>query len=216
MSGGTVHYFGYGSLVNRATRPADETARPATLRRWRRAWNHRVPESPRRSGCTALSIDPDPGVAGDGAGIAGTLVALPAEALAALDAREAGYARLALPRDAFALPDGVDADEVFVYRTRTRLPADAAHPILASYVDCVMAGYLERFGADGLDAFVATTDGWDGPLADDRAAPRYPRAVRLPAPALARFDAVLRRRAAGLARTARRCDHPRSPARPDR
>lgn len=203
-SGDTVHYFGYGSLVNRATRPAGEIAYPAALRGWRRAWNHRVPASDARLACTALSIDPlaadrddGPGDAsGDRAGagsIDGVVVALPAAGLAALDAREANYDRLRLPRTAFVLPDGVEAESVHVYRSTAarRSPADAAHPILASYADCVMAGYLERFGTAGLEAWIATTDGWEAPRLDDRARPAYPRAVASPAALLARFDALL-------------------------
>ena len=191
MGAHTVHYFGYGSLVNRATRPAGEAAAAARLNGWRRTWNHRVPPSEARYGCTAVSIDPAPDA--EGPGIDGVVVEIPLEALAALDAREANYDRLALPRERFSLPDSVTAETVFVYRSSEarRADADDAHPVLQSYVDCIMAGYLERFGPAGLDAWLASTDGWDTPIEDDRADPRYPRAVRLPDETLARFDALL-------------------------
>ncbi len=190
---GHVLYFGYGSLVNRATRPDGERAWPATLRGWRRTWNHRVPASDARIACTSLSIDP----AIEGDVIAGVVVRMPLAALPGLDAREANYDRLALPMAAFGLPPGLAArsggERVYAYRSvaARREPAGAAHPILASYVDCIMAGYLERHGEAGLRDWIASTDGWEAPRLDDRADPAYPRAVRLPAALLERFDALL-------------------------
>jgi len=38
----TVHYFGYGSLVNRNTRPAEEPWLATSVNDWQRAWSHRV------------------------------------------------------------------------------------------------------------------------------------------------------------------------------
>lgn len=190
MTERTVHYFGYGSLVNRSTRPVGEAAAPARLHGWRRSWTHRVPMSEHRYGCTALSIDPIGDRLGDDGAIDGVVVEIPAAALPALDAREANYDRLALPREAFTLPPSVRAETVFAYRSSAarRLDPDPDHPVLQSYVDCIMAGYLERFDESGLEAWLATTDGWRAPLFDDRAAPRYPRAVTLPEALLARFD----------------------------
>ena len=51
--------------------------------------------------------------------------------------------------------------------------------MLLSYVDVVVQGYRQQFGAQGVADFFATTDGWEAPILDDRAAPRYPRAQRL-------------------------------------
>ena len=50
-----------------------------------------------------------------------------------------------------------------------------AHPILLSYLDVVVQGYLREFGRDGVERFFATTSGWDAPILNDRAEPRYPR-----------------------------------------
>ena len=193
MTPDTVHYFGYGSLVNRATRPEDERCVNAVLSGWRRVWNHRIEGgSSRRAGCTSLSIEPH-----DEGDIAGVIVALPLHHLPQLDAREAGYDRLALPAGAFRIAEGstiAPDGEVFVYRSRetNRRAPQAGHPVLQTYVDCVMAGYQERFGEPGLAAFLSSTRGWDGCRRDDRAAPDYPRAVHLPAERLAHFDAILR------------------------
>ncbi|MEM9427313.1 MAG: gamma-glutamylcyclotransferase, partial [Pseudomonadota bacterium] len=49
------------------------------------------------------------------------------------------------------------------------------HPILLSYIDVVVQGYFRIGGEVAVEAFFHTTDGWDAPVLDDRAAPRYPR-----------------------------------------
>ena len=56
---------------------------------------------------------------------------------------------------------------------------DKDHPILLSYVDAVLQGYLREFGEAGAERFCATTEGWNTPVLNDRAAPVYPRAQRL-------------------------------------
>ena len=38
-----------------------------------------------------------------------------------------------------------------------------------------MQGYLRVHGEEGVGQFFDTTDGWDMPILDDRAAPLYPR-----------------------------------------
>jgi len=191
MMSNLVHYFGYGSLVNRATRPAGEDCVNAVLSGWRRVWNHRVEGAASfRAGCTSLSIEPHPGE------IAGVIVPLPTRLLAELDAREAGYDRLALPATDFVIDDGSmlgPDDTVFAYRSRqaNRRDPQPGYPVLQTYVDCVMAGYHQRFGEAGLQAFLDSTRGWEGLRRDDRASPDYPRAVPLAPERLAHFDAIL-------------------------
>jgi len=80
-----VSYFGYGSLVNRDTRPTDEACVNATLKGWRRVWNHRVANSDARLACTSLSIEPAEGL------IQGVLVSIPVEELPALDERDRSH-----------------------------------------------------------------------------------------------------------------------------
>ena len=65
-------------------------------------------------------------------------------------------------------------------------------PILLSYVDVVFQGYLREFGTEGLARFIATTDGWEAPILNDRAAPRYPRHQPLGDDERRMFDASLR------------------------
>ena len=190
MNARRITYFGYGSLVNRETRPPDEAAACARLRGWHRVWGHRVAGSAERATSCSLSVDPDLGARD---GIDGVVVSLPIEALPVLDAREKGYERLTLPATDFDLPEGLGADEIHVYRSlpANRLPATPAQPILQTYVDCVLAGYLRVYGEGGLDAFLLSTEGWDGAIENDRAAPRYPRAVDVPGALLARFDRLV-------------------------
>ena len=51
--------------------------------------------------------------------------------------------------------------------------------MLLSYLDAVVQGYLREYGEAGADRFFATTDGWEAPFLNDRAAPRYPRHQQL-------------------------------------
>lgn len=177
MTTNWINYFGFGSLVNRATRPPEESALSARLWGWQRVWNHRVTDPYRGQPCTSLNIEP---LASRSAGsIEGVVVRMPAEALPDLDAREFGYERLALPASDFDLPDEFEGDIIMVYRSReeNRHIASEEHPVLQSYVDCVMAGYLERFGQNGLYSLVSSTRGWDRPRLNDRDTPFYPRWV---------------------------------------
>lgn len=201
-----IHYFGYGSLVNRQTRPAGEEASSAHLVGWRRVWNHRVTHPHRGQPCTSLSIEPSSDVTVNGpqsvspVGIDGVIVRLPRHELEQLDAREAGYDRLELPLSDFRLSDELarQLDEqgtqcIMVYRSqeRNRCMADEQHPVLRSYVDCVMAGYLQRFAASGLQDMVASTRGWELPVLNDRAQPFYPRSVAVDAAEQDHFDSLM-------------------------
>ncbi len=158
--------FGYGSLVNRATHDYAETE-PAIATGWRRAW--------RRTSLRPLSfltVIPDSTTE-----IEGLVAGVPDHAWPELDAREGAYERVALAEvrhdgrtgatAIYAIPEGFH-DE----------PGDE-NPILLSYLETVLQGYLTLFGEAGVARFVATTEGWHAPLLDDRAAPRYGRATQL-------------------------------------
>ncbi len=171
------YFFGYGSLVNRATHDYPD-ARPARVQGWRREW--RVAN---RFGRTFLSAVRDPGQAIDG------LVArVPGADWAALDAREAGYARHALSPEEMALP--VRAQVYAIAEADSALPTDD-HPIRLSYLDVVVAGFLTEFGEAGVARFFATTTGWMRPV-DDRAQPLYARARPVSAETRALVDGYLR------------------------
>ncbi|WP_226779125.1 gamma-glutamylcyclotransferase family protein [Oceaniglobus trochenteri] len=150
-------FFGYGSLVNRATH-AYPDLRPARLAGWRRVWRHTdISET------AFLTAVPHADTTIDG-----VLARVPGGDWAALDLRETGYERVAVRIDA------ADAAVYSIAEGRHGAPETPRH-ILLSYLDAVIQGFLREFGAEGVARFFATTDGWDAPVLDDRGAPRYPR-----------------------------------------
>jgi len=197
MTSDWISYFGYGSLVNRDTRPVGEVAHRACLRGWQRVWEHRVVACSSRQGCTSLSIEPDSCSANSA--IEGVVVSIHRSALRHLDERESGYERLELPATAFDLPDNLEMDSVMVYRSRpeNRKAADLDHPVLQSYIDCVLAGYHQNFDEASMQAFVASTRGWERAIFNDRNAPRYPRWVEVAADRQMHFDTLVKQHRSG-------------------
>lgn len=160
-------FFGYGSLVNRATHDY-ATPRPARLGGWARAWRHTALRP-----VAFLTAVPAPGTV-----IEGLIAAVPNADWAALDAREWAYERLPATD---VTHDLTGTPEIALYAVPEAHQAapDVAHPILLSYLDVVLQGYAREFGEEGVDRFFATTRGWEAPVLDDRALPRYPRSQRL-------------------------------------
>ena len=191
MTSDWIYYFGYGSLVNRDTRPVGEFSEPATLKGWHRVWENRTADSERSQQCTSLSIE-ELGNRSMGS-IEGVVARMPVSELSVLDKREAGYDRLKLPANQFELTDSVEADFVYVYQSAlpNRYLADEDHPILQSYIDCVLAGYLTLFGHSGMQAMIDSTRGWNHPVMNDRTAPHYPRAVEICTDLQLRIDQLL-------------------------
>jgi hypothetical protein len=106
--------------------------------------------------------------------IDGLIAAVPGADWAALDKREYSYERHA--SGGAVVHDLAPAPDIAHYA----IPADIAvdhgdHVILLSYLDVVVQGFLREFGTDGAARFFDTTDGWDTPILNDRAAPIYPR-----------------------------------------
>lgn len=195
--GEIVAYFGYGSLVNRAThRTGIVAARPCRLKGWRRFWRPRpdMPFDPLRA--TPVSLLTIRRVATSW--IDGLLVFDRAENLPAIDVREAHYERRLVPVADIELREGrlPDACDIFVYEAREGLPDHDARacPILQSYLDAVLQGFLAEHGEAGLTRFVLETDGFETVVLADRDAPVYPRAVVLTASERALIDSVLARR----------------------
>ena len=155
-------FFGYGSLVNRATHDHAPAA-AATLRGWRRVWRQT-----RLRPFAFLSAEPA------NAEIDGLVAAVPGGDWCALDEREAAYLRHPLdPAHLGAAPEW--AGSVAIYAVDpAHHAAGARHPILLSYLDVVVAGFLREFGAAGAQRFFDTTAGWTA-IHDDRDAPLYPR-----------------------------------------
>lgn len=185
----TAYFFGYGSLVNTATHLSAPSER-VRIQGWRRIWRQ-VAYHP----VAVLSAVPDTGSAIDG------LIAPVADNnWAALDAREQGYDRLTLSSD--ALPQSHHHHTIAIYAVPASLADADPHkrPILLSYLDVVLQGYLQQFGPQGAEQFLATTDGWDRPILDDRAAPQYPRHQTLQTPQSAVVDAAINQMALSVTR----------------
>lgn len=174
------HFFGYGSLVNRATHDY-AAAHPARITGWRRVWRHATVRP-----AAFLSVEPAPGVE-----IEGLIAAVPGGDWAALDAREAAYRRHAVTEHVRHAAPGTP--EVAIYRLPDAGHAapSARHPILLSYIDVVVQGFIAEYGVAGAERFAETTAGWEAPVLDDRAAPRYPRARRLTTVERAVVDGLL-------------------------
>jgi hypothetical protein len=147
-------FFGYGSLVNRLTHDGIDIRRESVTG-WRRTWAH-APGRPR----SFLTVEPAPGVTIDGLS-----AEVPNGDWTALDLREAAYIRAeAHPGTAiYHLPPG------------TASRPSRTYPVVLSYIDVVIEGFLAEYGEAGVERFFQTTTGWDAPILDDRAAPRYAR-----------------------------------------
>ncbi len=156
-------FFGYGSLVDRETHDYPD-AEPAMIRGWRREW--RTSQRFRR---TFLSVVRDPHTA-----IEGLVARVPGADWAALDAREAGYARHALTEHELHSARPLSAQVYAICESVSSLPTDA-HPIRLSYLDVVVAGFLREFGETGVAQFFETTTGWAA-VQNDRESPLYARA----------------------------------------
>jgi hypothetical protein len=162
------YFFGYGSLVNAATH-SYATTHPAQLKGWRRVWRHTS-----RRELAYLSVAP-----ADGVQIDGLIAEVPNSDWQALDLRESGYFRA--PLSGTSLTHGAGPVEVQMYQTHLdqEAPHDIRHPILLSYLDVVVQGFLGVFGEEGVSRFFETTDGWDTQILNDRANPLYPRTQTL-------------------------------------
>ncbi len=176
-----AYFFGYGSLVNTLTH-GYMPVHKAQAKGWRRAWR-----ATRERKVAYLTAIRDPGCAIDG-----LIAPVPGNAWATLDLREHAYERLAAAHE---VVHGSEAGQIALYAIapeRAHLPT-RENPVLLSYIDVVVQGYLTEFGAQGAEHFFATTTGWEAPILDDRAEPIYPRAQRLSAAEQDVVDAGLAR-----------------------
>ena len=161
------YFFGYGSLVNVKSHSYPD-AHPATLNGWRRAWVV-------TPGYRTVLLT---GVPAPDHQIDGLIAAVPGADWQALDAREAGYARL--PANETVSHTHPSASDIAVYAVaRENMMANSGQMILLSYLDVVVQGFHQVYGSDGVTRFFDTTDGWDTPIFDDRDDPIYPRSQQL-------------------------------------
>lgn len=203
--GRVVAYFGYGSLVNRATlRTKFLAIRRAEVTGWRRFW------LPRRGAGEAavLSVRRDPGHVTQG-----VIVYDLADHLPFVDEREAGYHRRVVdPAEIAVEAAPALAAPIYLYEAirDEETAADTGSVILQSYLDAVLQGFLSLYGPAGLSRFVTETEGFETDILCDRAAPRYPRAVSLGASEGDAFDRLVTARGARLEGRGRAGGEPRS------
>ena len=161
----THRIFGFGSLVTRATHDYGWRG-PTQLTGYRRVW---VPSL--EWDVSLLSVEPSSTTTIDG-----VVLDVSEEDWPGLLERERGYdVQMLTPS---MLSPEVSGVALFVGRTAPEKPAQGGK-ILLSYLDTVIAGFVETFGAERARAFFATTSGWSAGVEHDRAAPRYPRAIPL-------------------------------------
>lgn len=158
------YFFGYGSLVNRNTHSYAQSHK-AQLHGWRRVWRHTTWQ-PR----PLLTVERDPECTIDG-----LIAHVPNDDWNALDHREAAYDRVSVT--GVVTHAGPSLIDIATYHVPVeKLPKPACDlPIVLSYVDVVVQGYLREFGEDAAAGFFRTTAGWGAPILDDRHNPHYPR-----------------------------------------
>lgn len=160
------YIFGYGSLMNSASRQLTgqtSQATPATAHGFKRYWG-KVDDS------YILS----PLVVNKGQGqVNGVLLEVSDRGLLEFDVRERGYHRVVIEPDQLDAPLSLNSsDQVWVYIKDNPQPPCALSPIMQTYVDTVLAGCLE-ISQHFAEQFVQHTVGWHFPLENDRHQPKY-------------------------------------------
>lgn len=181
-----VHFiFGYGSLINTASRNATAgtpvqaiPVRVSAAFGYVRSWSDRAP-----SGFTALGLRRP--LAGEAPmTINGVVYPVVGNDMSAFDEREAGYVRVAVP---WALIEPVSWQPlpqrgtvwVYVPKAAGKEPGealsrpDARYPLLESYIDVVIEGGLE-YGPGFAREIVETTRDWSPYWLNDRTLARRP------------------------------------------
>lgn len=162
----TTYIFGYGSLMNSASRQLTgqtSAAVPAVVAGFQRHWG-KIDSS---YSISPLVVDKGNGV------VNGVLLEVSEAGLAEFDIRERGYHRVLIARSDINsdLPLN-EHDHVWVYIKNNPEPPCEISPIVQTYVDTVLAGCLE-ISEQFAKQFVDSTLGWHHPLENDRHAPKY-------------------------------------------
>jgi cation transport protein ChaC len=178
--------FAYGSLVNRLARPAGLRSAPAVLPHWARHWRHCI-QTPHGRIC-ALTVAPDPDTS-----IRGVVLFCEADTVEELDQREIDYHQVRVSVRLDAPEAGMEEVGCVVHVGDLAYDRAGSYefPIWRSYLDCVLAGYIELGGRCAAEDFIASTRGWNVPILDDRGDPKYPRAVALRSHELREIDEIL-------------------------
>ena len=158
------YFFGYGSLVNLSTHIYSDPY-AAEIFGWRRTW-----KTTKDGKSALLSIRPS---AEDV--LFGLIARVPNGDWRALDEREIGYHRQDVTDVIFSEKFKPQICSVYIVSKPAERKKEANSPILLTYLDVVLQGFLQIYGEQGPKDFFATTDSWDRPVLDDRSDPKYPR-----------------------------------------
>jgi hypothetical protein len=125
--------------------------------------------------------------------VKGILIPTTAAELKAIDIREIGYVRGDIERRNLSATTTPLSGSLVTYFSRDEhlRPGSAEYPIWRSYVDYILAQYIEAFGPASASLFISETVGWEAPMLDDRSAPKYPRAKSLSPRIRATIDEAL-------------------------
>ena len=196
----TQFIFGYGSLINSASRNATVgkivpaiPVRVSAAFGYIRAWDDRS-----SSGFTALGLR-KPGAGEKASTINGVLYPVDGDDMAKYDIRERGYRRVEVPRDdieAMSWQLLPASGRIWVYipvkgddEPGVGLPAASAQfPLLESYVDVVVEGALE-YGETFAHELLETTSDWSDYWLNDRELARRPWVYN---PASSQVDELLK------------------------
>lgn len=177
--------FGYGSLIDTVSRDSTSSVpipaipvRVSAAFGYIRTWNDRSP-----SGFTALGLR-KPNSGEQASTINGVLYPVAGNDMSKFDSREAGYVRVEVPREdieAVSWQRLPESGKIWAYvpvkpngEPGVGLPtADAAFPLLESYIDVVVEGGLE-YGEDFARELIETTSDWSNYYLNDRELARRP------------------------------------------
>lgn len=158
------YFFGYGSLVNLSTH-SYSNLRAAEIVGWRRVW-----KTTSNGKSALLSIRPS-----FKGSLLGVVARVPKGDWRALDERETGYHRQDVTDVLYCNGLKPQTCSVYIVSKPADPKVEVNSPILLTYLDVVLQGFLRVYGEHGPKEFFAMTDSWDRPVLDDRTDPRYPR-----------------------------------------
>lgn len=162
----TNYIFGYGSLMNSASRQLTgqtSAAVTATIEGFKRYWG-KIDDSYILS---PLVVDKGHGL------VNGVLLEVDEQGLQEFDVRERGYHRVKI--DVCQVESKLQLqrhDQIWVYIKDSPQPPCSLSPIMQTYVDTVLVGCLE-ISEQFAKQFIEQTIGWHFPLENDRHDPKY-------------------------------------------
>lgn len=168
------HYiFGYGSLVNSESRAASLKCQKSVVAArispefgYKRVWNYRGP------GFTALGLVKTE----NATSINGIIYGVDESNMDILDEREKDYIRVEVPWELVESVDWMHLPKdghLWIYVPINCYPPSPNYPLLQSYIDTCVTGFLE-YSEEFAIEFLETTEGWSPYWLNDRILARRP------------------------------------------